>query len=96
MNESAETLTLGVIAAIVAGNTEAVSHMLVALAAVDAKQADAVMQAIARGTNARTNREVGSHDGHQISEHPTLTERDVPRVCYTCDVEIEPRVRGDA
>lgn len=54
MNESAQTITLGIISAIVAGNVEAVSHMLVALAAIDLKQADAVLEAIRRGNAART------------------------------------------
>lgn len=54
MTESAQTITLGIISAIVAGNVEAVSHMLVALAAIDLKQADAVLEAIRRGNAART------------------------------------------
>lgn len=40
-----------------------------------------------------TDREVGSHEGHRIQESPTLTGKDVPRFCHTCEVEIEPRVR---
>lgn len=40
-----------------------------------------------------TDREVGSHEGHAVAEKPTLTAKDAPRFCRTCEVEIEPRVR---
>lgn len=53
-----EPLTLGIISALVAGNIEAVSHLLVALAALDRHQADSIMQAIARGNEAARK----SHD----------------------------------
>ncbi len=39
----------------------------------------------------RTNREVGSHEGHRIQESPTLTGAVVPRFCRTCETEIAPR-----
>lgn len=61
MKTGAHDLTMGIISALVAGNIEAVSEMLVALAAIDANQADSVMQAFVRGNEARADVEVGAH-----------------------------------
>lgn len=55
MKPGAHDITMGIISALVAGNVEAVSDMLVALAAIDAQQADAVMQAFVRGNQARAD-----------------------------------------
>lgn len=37
---------------------------------------------------ATPDREV-SHDGHRITERPTLTSADIPRFCHTCDTDIK-------
>ena len=56
----ADVLVLGIISALVAGNIDAVSDMLATLAREDAKRADEVIQAIARGNAARKSTRPGT------------------------------------
>lgn len=49
-------LTLSIVAAIVAGNVDAVAAMMVQLALVDADWAQQLMDAMKRGNNARGSR----------------------------------------